>query len=357
MRPINKLHSLEILRFLSALSVLFWHYKHFWYKGTNISNSFSSLDLPLYEVINFFYDYGYLGVPVFWAISGYVFFHAYFNNIKNLKVDFKNFFISRFSRLYPLHFITLLIVLALQLKFFNDFNHFIIYEHNDLKHFILNLLLISHWGFQEGYSYNAPIWSVSIEILVYIIFFFLARFFKTFFVFSIAGVIFAILVFFDVKGGLTNCVFLFFSAGYICLIYPKLSKNLLNISLITLTTIFVINIFFISEHYNKNIYFNKLSLDFNILFFVFLSIKLNHYFENINLKTISNFLGNLTYSIYLLQIPFQLIIFQIFNNLNITIPKESVYFLIFYITTIIILSYYSYKYIELPLKNYFRKKI
>ena len=36
---------------------------------------------------------------------------------------------------------------------------------------MLNLFFASEWGQQYGYSFNAPVWSVSIEILLYVIFF------------------------------------------------------------------------------------------------------------------------------------------------------------------------------------------
>ena len=46
---------------------------------------------------------------------------------------------------------------------------------NDLKHFLLNLAFASYWGFQDGQSFNGPSWSISAEILVYVLFFGLSR--------------------------------------------------------------------------------------------------------------------------------------------------------------------------------------
>ena len=47
-----------------------------------------------------------------------------------------------------------------------------IFENNDLYHFVLNILFISSWGLEKGMSFNQPIWSVSFELIVYILFFF-----------------------------------------------------------------------------------------------------------------------------------------------------------------------------------------
>jgi len=42
---------------------------------------------------------------------------------------------------------------------------------NDFYHFVLNLLLVQYWGFEKGYSFNGPSWSISVEIALYLIFF------------------------------------------------------------------------------------------------------------------------------------------------------------------------------------------
>ncbi|RYD21714.1 MAG: acyltransferase [Lysobacteraceae bacterium] len=74
---------------------------------------------------------------------------------------------ARVSRLYPLHFVTLIVVAALQFTSFSLLGHFQIYPNNDAYHFVLNLFFASSWGLERGASFNGPIWSVSVEILVY----------------------------------------------------------------------------------------------------------------------------------------------------------------------------------------------
>src|SRR5690606_24787195 len=41
----------------------------------------------------------------------------------------------------------------------------------DAYHFWLQTAFVSHWGFEQGESFNAPIWSVSIEVGLYALFF------------------------------------------------------------------------------------------------------------------------------------------------------------------------------------------
>ena len=98
------------------------------------------------------------------------FFFMYKDLIFSKSISFKNFIILRLSRLYPLHLLTLFIMLFLQLlyNYLND--SYFIYEGNNFKNFILNFLLIDQWGFTTQWSFNNPSWSISVEFLLYIIF-------------------------------------------------------------------------------------------------------------------------------------------------------------------------------------------
>ncbi|TAM46504.1 MAG: hypothetical protein EPN61_05205 [Burkholderiaceae bacterium] len=69
----NKLLGLEVVRFISALSVLVWHYQHFFYIADKPTDFVRELQ-PFYSMLSIFYDYGFYGVQVFWCISGFIFF-------------------------------------------------------------------------------------------------------------------------------------------------------------------------------------------------------------------------------------------------------------------------------------------
>ena len=64
----RKYSSIELLRFLTSLSVLLYHYRHFFSPYNILSeksyDSFSS-NLPFYNYIESFYTYGFYGVHVF----------------------------------------------------------------------------------------------------------------------------------------------------------------------------------------------------------------------------------------------------------------------------------------------------
>jgi peptidoglycan/LPS O-acetylase OafA/YrhL len=69
----NKLLGLEVIRFISAMAVLLWHYQNFSYIGDH-SENFIREAQPFYSPLKLFYEYGQFGVQVFWCISGFIFF-------------------------------------------------------------------------------------------------------------------------------------------------------------------------------------------------------------------------------------------------------------------------------------------
>ena len=158
----------DFFRGVGAYAILIWHYHHFYFTKPYFGPSspipeWSFERQPLYDLLWVFYQNGMLAVHFFWLLSGFVFAFVYLGR----KVTAKTFFILRFSRLYPLHFCTLLSVALMQFVSLALFQQYQFFEINDLKHFVLNLFFAQHWGLQDGYSFNAPSWSVSLEELVY----------------------------------------------------------------------------------------------------------------------------------------------------------------------------------------------
>ena len=172
---------IETLRFLCAVAVVVWHYQHFYMgSGETYVVPFSREMQPLFGLLQPFYGWGYMSVSIFWMISGFIFFWKYHEAIADGAVGGFKFFVLRFSRLYPLHFVTLLAAAGLQIAFAAGHGgEALVYPHQDLKHFVLNLFFASSWGLEDGLSFNGPIWSVSIEVLVYALFFVVSSWMRT----------------------------------------------------------------------------------------------------------------------------------------------------------------------------------
>lgn len=169
------LYSLDVARGFAALSVVFWHWSHFARAGDLGELPFVRAELPLYDLFFLFYERGALAVDFFFSLSGFVFFWLYRQKLTERKVGAWKFFALRFSRLYPLHLLTLLVTAALAFYYVKIAGVPFVYPNNDLYHFGLQAGMVSHWGLQSGHSFNGPIWSVSIEILLYGLFFLACR--------------------------------------------------------------------------------------------------------------------------------------------------------------------------------------
>ncbi|WP_409273365.1 acyltransferase family protein [Pseudomonas sp. KCJK9111] len=168
----ERLYTLDTLRGLAALSVVFWHWQHFFFVGDSPA-AFEVARQPFFSLLTPFYQYGGLAVQLFFSISGFVFFWLFGQRVAAGSLGVRSFVVDRFSRLYPLHLLTLGGVAVLQALYSTGHGTYFVYPFNDAYHAVLNLLLAPAWGLERGWSYNAPIWSVSVEVLLYVLFFIL----------------------------------------------------------------------------------------------------------------------------------------------------------------------------------------
>ena len=343
----KKYYGIEALRLFTSLSVLLYHYRHFFGPSnteTTINYDVSKFDLPFYSLLDVFYNNGFFGVNVFYTISGFVFAHVYLS--VNKKIKFKEFFINRFARLYPLHFATLVIVLFLQLIHLSQSNSFQIYIFNDFYHFILNLLFISSWGLEEGYSFNGPIWSISIEIIIYFLFFITLTLIKKYRL----NLIIIVSIFFiiadnvlDTESLIFICARLFFSGVLIFMISEKIKKKYYLLAFPCTLTLVIFS--FVG---NFKIYLFCPSV---VMLFILMDVMIKKNDVKLFLKSC----GNLTYALYLLHIPTQLFLLLLGNYFNLSnYLYLNLYFFIFYFIIMISISKLSFNFFEKPLNKKIR---
>ena len=350
----KKIASVELLRFISAIMVVIWHYQLF-YSPYNIFLNTEILasnrdQQPFYNFLSLFYNYGNRGVDFFFIISGFVFGYVYL--VENKTVKFNFFFINRFARLYPLHLITLIVVSILQFYSYEKFNSNLIHFYNDTYHFFLHLFFISGWGFEKGPSFNGPIWSVSLEIIIYFLFFFLIINFKKK---RISKSILLVVIFITLKKmfsdsslqiinmKIINCGMLFFEGVLVYYFFNELKNNKLIFSIgAALLIISIIGNF-------------KIYIFLPSILLIFLS------FENFikdKLCSFFSFLGNLTYGTYLWHMPLQILLIILIKNFEIdfSIINTKIFFLI-YLSILLVLSSVSYRFFEKKTRYWIRTKL
>ena len=353
----NKLLGLEVVRFISALSVLVWHYQHFFYIA-NKPTDFIREQQPLYSLFSLFYDYGFWGVQVFWCISGFIFFWKYREAIASKSISYKKFFVLRFSRLYPLHFFTLFLVLALQAIYFAQKDYFFVYQDNDISHFIYQLFLASNWGFEKGYSFNGPIWSISIEVLIYCFFFLILQNISKSLLVNIAILLICLAAkYFKVSSSIFDCLAFFYIGGFSAIAYKYIQTIKYQKTLFYLSTFILLAspIFIYLTNIHQHKYFAKLFLMSYTPILLFVCAQQFNVSPAIQ-KTIEA-AGNMAYSSYLIHFPIQLAIALCFLNTEQKIPYYSSVFFIGFLFLTLAISYFIYRLFELPAQNYIRRKL
>lgn len=153
----HRYHELDAMRAIAALGVICWHYV----------NTYQAA--PFGHVLAPFYKRGLLMVDFFFVLSGFVLARAFWTEARQsmLLANIR----ARIARIYPLHFVTLCLVGAMQWYLVHTMRQApFAYQINDLYHFALNATLLNCSGLQRGFSFNAPSWSISTEFLVNLLF-------------------------------------------------------------------------------------------------------------------------------------------------------------------------------------------
>lgn len=355
-QPNNKLLGLEVIRFISALSVLAWHYQHFFYINYT-PEDFIKSQQPLYHLLRFFYDHGFYGVQIFWCNSGFIFFWKYREAIASNVIAYKKFFVLRFSRLYPLHVVTLVLVLLLQAIYFFREGYFFVYKYNDLTHFVFQIFLASHWGLEKGYSFNGPIWSVSVEVLIYCFFFVTLRVIGKSSLINVAVLILYLAAkLYEFASPILDCLAFFYMGGWSAVAFMKIqnTKYRKPIFWLALFALLLLPLCLYVANVQQHKYFAQLFLIAYVPFLLYFSA---HDFNAAPfVQKAIEAAGNTTYSSYLIHFPIQLVAAIYFSMMGQKIPYYSVVFFAGFMITTLVLSHYIYKLFELPVQNHIRRK-
>lgn len=343
----KRYHLIDILRGLAALSVLFYHYRHFFDSSSLNTNPVGyQTAQPMYSVFWPLYDYGYYAVQVFWMISGFVFAGVY-SSREATTVDF---ILSRLARLYPLHLLTLLVVFVLQSLSMAQNGHWLIYDHNDAFHFNLHIFFASNWGFEAGDSFNGPIWSVSAEVVIYAAFWIILPFL---FAYGIvipltAAIIFAMMALFHIHDVFGGCGLYFFLGTVLYVIHvtwydvPYAQLTIAAVMAIVGTAGLAVDLPVV-------IHVSALAGGMILTLAALETLRVPGWVKHVQ------WIGNCTYGTYLWHIPIQISLLLLLPFLGLEKSSaESPWFLAIFLGLVVSLAMCSYVWFELPMQRRIR---
>jgi peptidoglycan/LPS O-acetylase OafA/YrhL len=149
------LEALTGLRFVAAIWVVLYHgAPKFFSDPTNVAVRFAS--------------YGYIGVSLFFVLSGFILAYTYLDPATGrLRGTPKAFWWARVARVYPVYLFALALGLPLFVK-----GILLVSEERGraLASMILTPLLLQGWWPSAACQWNCPAWSLSVEALFYVLF-------------------------------------------------------------------------------------------------------------------------------------------------------------------------------------------
>jgi peptidoglycan/LPS O-acetylase OafA/YrhL len=349
------------LRGLAAFSVLLLHISVF--KGETVNWNINS---TYYK----FFIYGGYPVDLFFILSGFILQWVYLNQATI--INWKLYYTARFARLVPLYYLTLLFILPLCC--YSNYTYGLSYvgPHYNIS-LISSIFMVAGILGEPIKSINGPAWSISVEVLCYVMLFpVLAWMYKkNKFPNRIISVIILILflinfdyLYWDKSFIQINSIiwdasqvlrgFFGFTIGFLlCLIINKSNWNpssaLINLVSIAVICFFIIiKINIVPEGY--------------VLFSLPAIVFFTAYDKGIIFKLLRNnifqWLGNRSYSIYLWHLPIMGYFIPISKYIIIPYikPLKIAGFmkLSLLISIILIVSELSYKFFEMPFRRFIR---
>ena len=149
-----RLNALTGLRCFAAINIVFFHFSN--------PNWFGWLA----PVVNA----GFASVSFFILLSGFVMAYNYAGRARSRELDLRRFWEARFTRLYPIYFLSLLLSWKMIPAEYHAHTHGMFWTG-----MVLTPLLLQGWVPQVATFLNTPAWTMSAESFYYVLFPWLAR--------------------------------------------------------------------------------------------------------------------------------------------------------------------------------------
>jgi len=172
MQKPKRLNALTGLRCFAALNILFFHFSdptrfnfHF-YIPIPFRPAPYTFQILLAPVVNA----GFVSVSYFILLSGFVLAYNYSGKARAGELDAKRFYLARFTRLYPIYFLSLILAWWMLPREWAAHSHGMFWAG-----VVLTPILVQGWIPSIATFLNTPAWTMSAESFYYVIFPWMAK--------------------------------------------------------------------------------------------------------------------------------------------------------------------------------------
>jgi peptidoglycan/LPS O-acetylase OafA/YrhL len=345
-----RIEQLTFTRFIAAMAIVVYHFGDHSFLFTN-------------KYVAFLFNQANFGVSYFFILSGFVMIVAYSNKEK---IYFVEYIKNRLARIYPIYIIASLLLL---ITFYIDD----LYDEVKVADLLLYIFMLQSWVPSKALLYNYPGWSLSVEMFFYISFPLLFNFFykKD----NLKNISIGIVLFWFVSQVIFHLVVQmhFFELPFFSkrdLLYHPLLHfneflvgNLLGLYYVQKSTMKPANylrsifllllflVFLLKFRFGLNFHNGLLSIVFAplILFISLSNDSFTKFFVNPKLV----FLGEISFGIYILQVPIWSIVsdYRLNKYLGLDYIEDFTLSFIIRLIILIVFSSLSYLYFETPIRN------
>jgi peptidoglycan/LPS O-acetylase OafA/YrhL len=295
---------------------------HFYYKGLDTLRGIGILWIiccHYFSSINFF-RFGWISLEVFFTLSGFLITKVLLHSLKSPHF-FKNFYSRRALRIFPIYYL-FLVVIILGIFIFSNPNSFLYLKINFPYYFIYIQNFLFVFKGLEPENYLSHLWSLAMEEQFYLLWPLLVYFIRIELKLRklLVSVIIAVFIFriwvwwnwgerFEVYH--CNTFTRIDTIAFGCLLgsgfsYTQLSKSLRILILLVCISIFPIGIILYDNYFFTNplfCTFGYSAISLLTIFFLEYFIKEEGKFTFLKTNFLINFLGKISYGMYLFHIP------------------------------------------------------
>jgi peptidoglycan/LPS O-acetylase OafA/YrhL len=147
------------IRFFAAAWVVLTHFR------VHVESLF-----PTWRAMRPFTESGFLGVDLFFILSGFIISLNYLDTFRSLRTsDYLRFLGMRLARIYPVHLVTMMVLLPAAIG--AGYFRVKLNRNYGAGDFVGNFFLLNAWTVgKPTFSWNYPAWSISAEWFAYLLF-------------------------------------------------------------------------------------------------------------------------------------------------------------------------------------------